>query len=119
MILVDTSVWVSHFRYKNPQLKTLLMKGQVISHVYIIGELACGHLENRKEILSLMEVLPKATLANHKEILHFIDQYQLMGTGLGYVDVHLLASALLSSVLLWTNDQKLKQAADKMGIGFL
>ena len=107
MVLVDTSVWVSHFKDRNPKLKALLMKGRVVSHPFIIGELACGNLKNRKEILSLLEALPTATTANHKEVMYFIEQHRIMGKGLGYVDVHLLASACLSKVRFWTRDKKL------------
>jgi predicted nucleic acid-binding protein len=118
MVLVDTSVWVSHFQEGNPQLEALLMKGRVVCHPFIIGELACGNLKNRKEILSLLEALPAATTADHKEVLYFIEQHQLMGIGLGYVDVHLLASAHLSRILFWTRDKKLREAAVKLNASY-
>jgi hypothetical protein len=118
MVLIDTSVWVSHFQEGNPQLEALLMKGRVVCHPFIIGELACGNLKNRKEILSLLEALPAATTADHKEVLYFIEQHQLMGIGLGYVDVHLLASAHLSRILFWTRDKKLREAAVKLNASY-
>ena len=118
MVLVDTSVWVSHFQEGNPQLEALLMKRRVVCHPFIIGELACGNLKNRKEILSLLEALPTATPANHREVLYFIEQHQLMGIGLGYVDVHLLASARLSRIPFWTRDKKLMEAAVKLNASY-
>jgi len=118
MVLIDTSVWVSHFQEGNPQLEALLMKGRVVCHPFIIGELACGNLKNRKEILSLLEALPAATTADHKEVLYFIEQHQLMGIGLGNVDVHLLASAHLSRILFWTRDKKLMEAALKLNASY-
>ena len=118
MILVDTSIWISHFRYGNPRLETLLLNGEVACHPFIIGELACGNLKNRQEILSLLKALPTTMTADHYEALHFIEQHQLMDMGLGYVDVHLLASALLSTILLWTKDKGLKKAALKLDISY-
>jgi len=119
MILVDTSVWVSHFRYGNPRLETLLLSGEVACHPFIIGEIACGNLKNRQEILSLLKALPAAMKADHNEVLHFIEQHQLTGMDLGYVDVHLLASALLSTMPLWTTDKDLKKAALRLDISHI
>ena len=118
MILIDTSIWVSHFRYGNPELEKLLLEGKVACHPFIIGELACGNLKNRQEILSLLNALPAARTADHKEVMYFIDQHQLMSMGLGYVDVHLLASALLSTIQLWTKDNNLKKAAFQLNISY-
>ena len=102
MVLVDTSVWVNHFREGLPVLQKLLAAGRVMCHPFIIGELACGNLRNRDEILSLLHQLPMATAAAHEEVLEFIERNHLMGKGLGYVDIHLTASALLTDVPLWT-----------------
>ena len=118
MVLVDTSVWAEHFRSNNSRLKNLLMYGKVACHPFVIGELACGRLQNRKEILSLLETLPAATQAEHKEVLHLIERHRLMGLGLGYVDVHLLASALLSGIPLWTEDKQLQKAALRLKLSF-
>ena len=118
MVLVDTSVWVSHLKDGNPQLEALLMKGRVVCHPFIIGELACGNLKNRKVIISLLEALPTATAADHKEVLFFIEQHRLMGTGLGYVDVHLLASARLSRIRFWTGDKRLMEASLKLNLSY-
>ncbi len=113
MVLVDTSVWVSHLRQTNDALVNLLNNAEVVCHPFVIGELACGNLKNREAIISLMEALPTAYEAEHEEVLSFIESLKLMGKGLGYVDVHLLASALLTEVTLWTLDKKLDKAAEE------
>jgi predicted nucleic acid-binding protein len=118
MVLVDTSVWVLHLRERNTELEKLLNDGDVVCHPFIIGELACGNLKNRSEILSLLQALPMATQAEHEEVMQFIDKYRLMGKGLGYIDMHLLASALLTEVPIWTLDKKLNEVSIKLGIGF-
>ena len=89
MILVDTSVWVSHLRNGEIGLTALLNEGHVVCHSFIIGELACGNLKNRSEILSLFQALPMAVQAEHEEVMEFIERHRLMGKGLGYIDVHL------------------------------
>jgi hypothetical protein len=94
------------------------MNGRVVCHPFIIGELACGNLRNREEILTLLSTLPMAETADHEEILRFIEMHRLMGKGLGYVDIHLLASALLSGIDFWMEDRSLEKAARKLGISF-
>jgi predicted nucleic acid-binding protein len=116
MVLVDTSVWISHLREGNAELSGLLNEAMVLCHPFILGELACGNLKNRSTILSYLELLPVSIYAEHEEVLSFIDDKRLMGKGLGYVDIHLLASALLTGVSLWTLDKKLMQAADRLNI---
>jgi hypothetical protein len=111
MVLVDTSVWVAHLRYGNVGLETLLNEGEVVSHPFVIGELACGNLKNRSEILYLLKTLPMAVQAEHEEVMEFVETHSLMGKGLGYIDAHLLASALLSDIALWTLDRILVHAA--------
>lgn len=118
MVLVDTSVWISHFREGEPILEQQLYDGLVMCHPFIIGELACGNLKNRREILSLLQRLPMATLAKHEEILKFIDENQLMGKGLGYIDMHLSASAVLSGVQMWTLDKRLSEANGSLNIRY-
>ncbi len=118
MVLVDTSVWIKHFRDGSTQLSELLQQGTVVCHPFVIGELACGHLQNRQEILTSLERLPTAEVATHTEILAFIEKHQLMGKGLGLIDIHLLASSLLSSIPLWTRDKRLQQAAKELGVHY-
>ncbi len=116
MILVDTSVWVDHFRKGIPLLGDLLNAGEVTTHPFVIGELACGHLRNRAKILSLLGSLPSISMATHDEAIHAVETNSLQGSGIGWVDVHLLASALLSRTPIWTRDTTLRKAAEKLGI---
>lgn len=118
MVLVDTSVWIDHLRQGNTELENLLNECDVVCHPFIVGELACGNLNNRLEIIALLDTLPMAIHADHEEIMQFIENYCLMGKGLGYIDMHLLASALLSRVSLWTNDRKLKEISSSLKIVF-
>jgi len=118
MVLIDTSVWVSHLREGSAQLKALLNEGTVVCHPFVIGELACGTIRNRALIFSLLQSLPVADTAEHSEVLQFIEHNRLAGKGLGYVDVHLLASAVLTGVSLWTFDIKLQQASAKLRIDY-
>jgi len=118
MVLVDTSVWIDHLRKGNPHLKVVLEEGEVMCHPFVLGELACGNLKNRDEVLSLLESLPAAKTAEDQEILAFIEFHSLMGHGLGLVDVHLLASALLSNVSLWTADRRLREAAGMLNLQY-
>lgn len=116
MVLVDTSIWISHFREGDSHLKDLLKDESVVCHPFIIVELACGGLKNRKEVLSLLKALPRTQIAENDEVLQFIENKRLFSTGLGFVDVHLLASSLLTKALLWTADKKLNRAAAKLNI---
>jgi len=118
MVLVDTSVWVSHLRKGNSNLERLLNDCDVICHPFIIGELSCGNLKNRSEILTLLQALPMATQVEHEEVMHFIENKQLMGKGIGYVDVHLIASAVLTDVPIWTLDKTLNEISTKLGLSF-
>ena len=118
MVLVDTSIWVTHLRQGSRQLENLLMDAEVMCHPFIIGELACGNLKNRNEIISLLHSLPMASTIEFDEFLFFIDQNHLMGKRVGFVDVHLLASAQLTGVPLWTADKRLKSAADQLELTF-
>ena len=117
MVLVDTSVWVLHLREGNIGLKRLLNDGDVACHPFIIGELACGNLKNRYEILSFLQALPVATQVEHEDVMQFVENYRLMGKGLGYIDVHLLASSLLTEVPIWTLDKKLNEVSVEEGLG--
>jgi predicted nucleic acid-binding protein len=118
MILVDTSVWVDYLRKGNSKFSLLLEQGQVCIHPMIIGELACGNLKHRSQLLALLNNLPTVIAASHEEALYFLEQQKLMGKGIGYIDLHLLASCLLATnTQLWTNDKRLSQLADELRIG--
>ncbi|HPC58272.1 MAG TPA: PIN domain-containing protein [Kiritimatiellia bacterium] len=114
MILVDTSVWVDHLRNGNDALSERLLKNEVSCHPMIIGELACGNLKRRKEILALLHALPTVGRVSDDEILFFIEQHRLSGRGLGLVDIHILASCVISRTPLWTMDGRLRQAANEL-----
>jgi predicted nucleic acid-binding protein len=116
MILVDTSVWVDHLRQNIPLLADLLEAGEVTTHPFVIGELACGNLANRTEVLTLISSLPQVKTGTHAEALHLVDAHHLQGRGIGWIDVHLLSSALLSGVGLWTRDRKLHAVAKALKI---
>ncbi len=114
MVLVDTSVWVGHLRQSDADLVRLLDDGRVLGHQLVTQELACGHLKNRKVILTLLEALPQAPLAAHAEILDFIERHKLMGQGVGLADTHLLASTMLAKAKLWTADARLADCARRL-----
>lgn len=117
MILVDTSVWVGHLRSGNKVLTELLDAGQILTHPFVIGEIALGNLRDRDLILGLLDCLPRATTASEAEIRHFIDRHGLFGAGIGYVDVHLLAAVQLTAgAALWTSDRRLREAANRLAL---
>jgi predicted nucleic acid-binding protein len=118
MTLVDTSVWVDHLRHENGTLVDLLRNDQVTCHSFVVGELACGYLRNRHEILSLLAALPQADVVEHDEALAFLASHGLPGTGLGWIDVHVLASAVLAGATLWTLDASLRRAAHKLHVAY-
>ena len=116
MILVDTSVWIEHLRRGSARLRSLLYDEQVLCHPFVVGELACGTLRNRREILSMLKGLPEARVAEQEEVLRFLEARRLYGRGLGWVDANLLASALLTGCPLWTLDEPLRRAAAALGV---
>lgn len=118
MVLVDTSIWVDHLRKGNRHLEKLLLDAEVTCHSFVIGELACGNIKNRSEILTLLQSLPTIPTIDLDEYLYFIDQNLLYGFGIGFVDIHLLASAKLTDITIWTADKKLNDAAIKLNISY-
>jgi predicted nucleic acid-binding protein len=117
MILVDTSVWIDHLRKGDERLIRALGANQVLMHPFIEGELACGNLRNRGEILALLSDLPRAIIASEEEVLFFIERHGLMGQGIGYIDAHLLAATSLEdSARLWTRDKRLLGIAQDLGL---
>ena len=119
MILVDTSVWVDHLRSGDAQLVDLLERASVIMHPFVVGEIACGSLRDRLSILELLQDLPAAAVADSAEVLGFIERHVLHGKGIGYVDVHLLASvALTEGAKLWTRDKSLRAVAVALRCAF-
>jgi predicted nucleic acid-binding protein len=118
MVLVDTSVWIEHLRHGSDQLSDLLLNNRVYCHTFIIGELACGHFKNRNKILNLLNSLQKAVIADDMEVMQLIEEHHLYGQGLGWLDVHLLSSALLSGAQLWTMDKPLMKITGQLRIQY-
>jgi len=118
LVLADTSTWISYLHRPNERLKELLESRKVVCHPLVIGELACGRIPRRDDFLTLLQRLPESKHASHEEVLAFIEEKQLWGVGLAYVDVHLLASALLSHIPLWTEDKHLRAAAEALGVAY-
>lgn len=120
MILVDTSIWVEHLRAANPHLMDVLADLRVAIHPFVVGELAVGNLRDRSTVLSTLQGLPEAVRAQDSEVLSFVHAQRLHGRGLSYIDVHLLASSMLSeNSLLWTSDRRLHESAQELGIAYL
>ena len=117
MVLADTPIWIEHFHHREPTLADRLSGGLMLMHPFILGELACGNLKDRAAILSDLQALPESRLASNAEVLQLIENRRLWGRGLGWVDAHLLASALLSNCQSWTLDIRLAKAAAEIGLG--
>lgn len=116
MILVDTSVWVEHLRRGSVRLAALLEGAEVLGHPFVLGELALGHLRRRSEVLALFAALPPAQQATQDEVLELVARRRLAGSGIGWVDAHLLAAAALSGARLWTIDRRLATVADRLDL---
>ena len=117
MILVDTSIWIDHLRATDERLARWLTEGNVLVHPFVIGELALGNLRNRQVVLETLQNLPQACVATELEVLRFIDDKRLFGTGIGYTDTHLLAAVFLTpAAKLWTRDKRLLAASTQLGI---
>lgn len=120
MILLDTSVWIDHLRQGDAQVASVLQSGLALAHPFVIGELACGQLKSRTEILGLLAALPQARVAQEQEVLFFIERRDLMGRGVGYIDVHLLAAtALTEGARLWTRDKRLDALARELELAYV
>jgi predicted nucleic acid-binding protein len=117
MILADTSAWIDMFRAGVGELERLLVHGEIVTHDFVIGELASGNLKDRDHTLSLLQNLPRLDTAQNSEVLHLLNVHKLYGTGIGWIDLHLLAAAKLHNCPLFTHDQRLGAAAKKLRIG--
>ena len=118
MILIDTSIWIDHFRNENRLLSTLLMQGAVVMHEFIMGELAIGNFKNRKVVLSLLDSIPKLSKLTHDEFIYFLERNSFYGKGVGFVDIHLLGSSKLAGVKIWTLDRRLLELAIKQNLDY-
>jgi predicted nucleic acid-binding protein len=118
MVLVDTSIWVDHFNLGDKNLEYLLNENKVATHPFVIGELACGNIRNRRVIFGLLNALPSIPEISREEFYLFLDQHRLFGIGLGLIDIHLLASALISDCVIYTRDKSLLSSANKLKIAY-
>ena len=118
MVIVDTSVWIEHFKEKNESLISLIEDDEILIHPFVIAELACGHLKNREETIGLLLKLPAPELLSIEEILIFVSKEKLYSRGVGFVDVSLLGSSILSNALLWTYDKSLNKVSTSFDISF-
>jgi predicted nucleic acid-binding protein len=117
LILVDTSIWIDHLRANDQQLRILLNDGKVLAHPFVTGELALGNLVNRNAVISALQELPQAQVATDAEVMRFIADKSLFGTGIGYTDTHLLAAVLLTpGSTLWTRDKRLLVVASRLDV---
>lgn len=119
MILVDTSTWIDHWRKSDERLSRLLEAGQVLVHPFVVGELGLGNLRHRQQVLTALQDLPQATMATDAEVMRFIDLAALAGSGIGYIDAHLLAAVRLTpGTQLWTRDKRLLAASIRLGLAY-
>ena len=117
MILADTSVWADHFNRTDPVMTRLLQTRQILMHAFVMGELAIGNLPRRAESLAILCKLPVAAVSRHENVMQLIEDWQLFGCGLGFIDAHLLASVLLTSgAQLWTRDKALRKVARQLSL---
>ena len=117
MILADSSVWIAHLRHDRPDLRAFLEAGLICRHEFVIGELASGTLRRRAETIALLEQLPELPATTHREAIHFLGTRRLWGLGLSWIDIHLLASAVVANARLWTLDRRLASAASTLRVG--
>ena len=118
MVLVDTSVWINHLKSKNEYLVDLLLKEEALVHPFVIGELACGSMKNRDKIISYLNDLPKSIVPEHEEVIAFLNSKKIFSRGIGWTDVNLLLSSILSKSKLWTLDQRLRAISIELRINY-
>jgi predicted nucleic acid-binding protein len=115
-VLVDTSVWIDHWRHGNRRLMQLLEANTALVHPFVLGEIALGHISTRAAVLADLATLDAPRVAEHAEVLALVERGRLWGRGVGWVDAHLLASALLDRIAVWTLDAPLARAARELGV---
>lgn len=118
MVLLDSSVWIDHLRKADPTVASLLEEHAVFCHPFVIGEIACGSLARRPLVVSTLSKLPRVTVAEHQEVLSYIETHKLFSLGLSFIDIHLLASCTLSFACIWTRDRRLNEAASSLGLSY-
>jgi predicted nucleic acid-binding protein len=118
MILVDTSIWADHFARRNAHLDDLIRREIVLGHEFVTAEIALGNLADPPATIWMLESIPQARIAGHSELMILIQRGRLAGTGIGFVDVHLLAACQLSGARMWTRDKRLRVQAEALGIAW-
>jgi hypothetical protein len=118
IVLADTSVWIDHWRRRNDRVALLLESNSLVVHPFVRGEIALGHISARAAVLADLALLDPPTVAENREVFALIERTPLWGRGIGWVDAHLLASALLDRIHLWTLDRPLAQVARDLGVSF-
>lgn len=118
MILVDTSIWADHFGRRNADLDSLIRREILLCHEFVTAEIALGNLADPAGTLWMLEAMPQARIASHAELMILIGSARLAGSGIGFVDAHLLAACQLSAARLWTRDKRLRVQADALGISW-
>lgn len=118
MIVIDANIWIDHFRLSDPHLAELAADRRLRMHPYMIGELALGNFANHAKIIAQLEKLPAANVVSHANLMQFMAVRTLSGTGIGYVDCHLLASTLLMGCKVWTRDKRLANQATRLQINY-
>jgi predicted nucleic acid-binding protein len=119
VIVADTSVWIDHFRRRSEQLAARLDEGVIAVHECVIGELTCGRLQQRMQVLQLMRAMPAVPTASFEEVLHLVERRKLMGRGIGWTDAHLLAGCMLGRARLWSLDARLMRVAAELEIALV
>lgn len=114
MIVADTSVWIDHLRYENALFRRRLEEGEIVVQEDVVGELACGGLRQRKQILHLLAALPRVPVASFDEVMHLVESRTLMGRGIGWIDAKILAGCMLGRARLWTLDSRLHRVAESL-----
>ncbi|HYU09172.1 MAG TPA: PIN domain-containing protein [Gemmatimonadales bacterium] len=118
IILADTAVWIEHWRRRNDRVVQLLENKSLVVHPFVLGEIALGRISSRAAVLADLALLDSPTVAENSDVLGLIKRTPLWGRGIGWVDAHLLATAMLDHIQLWTLDQQLRTAAQELGVAF-
>ena len=115
VILADSSVWIDHLRRGNAALVRALQAGSIVVHPFVIGELACGSMRRRSEVLAELGRMPRIAAVEHEEVMALVEGHRLAGTGIGWIDAHLMAAAVIARAELWTLDRSLRDAWSRIG----
>jgi predicted nucleic acid-binding protein len=118
MILVDTSIWADHFGRRNARLDSLIRREILLCHEFVTAEIALGNLADPESTLWMLEAMPQARVASHADLMTLLRSARLAGSGIGFVDAHLLAACRLSGARLWTKDKRLRIQADALGLSW-